>query len=914
MNIASLLLNYSLAKGSKEIGDLLDVGKILEEVSLKRHIEEMFERLNEFSEFVRKNKFSLPTEISLHELLKDLVKAILIHDLGKIVYKFQDALARNIFRSYKKYPESIGKILEFLKDTKDIEPFECTRHEILSLVWSVVLLTNDEHDKKIRTVILLHHYNDYYLKDKTITRMLRDSRKVESDIEMYADFLLKNKEIIKEFLNRLLDYFSRKNADKEFIVEAIREIKENMQEGFDRLEVFRESIKKGFDPDKYCKLYNVPQEINILIERKDKDFIFFLILLGMLRRCDYAASGHIYVEGLLDLKKLCDEVLDTIKYVAENRWKVKFDEIWQYKLLKELKLCRGSIPSKLVIVAPTGSGKTELALMWFCELKRKLLYTLPLRVALNDLYRRLREEYFGTNKDKLGILHSTSFIEYLRQYSGRREHISIDHLVTAARLLSNPANLSTPDQILLTSLNYYGSDKILATYPFASIVIDEIQTYSPEMAAIICKTLEIIDAFNGAFLVITATYPPYFEEFFKRLEAEIIDVANLTIKNEVKNYGIKRHKIKLEEKNLFVYLKQSEPQIDEDAYNNMKKYIRTWHNEGKKAIFVVVNNVSKAIKLYCELKGDKNISSELNFKIYLLHSRLLEKEKSARIESIKEDLKRGKHVIVVATQVIEASVDLDFDAMVTELSTIDSQVQRWGRVHRNRGRDYTGKTPNIVIFGDPEGPDRGSSVIYDREVLKATLEVLREYDEQILSYEEERKMINDVFEKKIEGTNQTIREYYKNQIEDLLAKLRYFTVEKKSEAQRLFRRIAGETCVFPELMLRSSDKLEKSLGKILIRHEIRTWGDVLEELAEVLREYGLSGRQAIWKLREMMYKYSINVPIFLLRSILTRVSKRLFKGTCLIIICDEEKLSKLEELGIDILSKEIEESLLIRLY
>jgi len=55
-------------------------------------------------------------------------------------------------------------------------------------------------------------------------------------------------------------------------------------------------------------------------------------------------------------------------------------------------------------------------------------------------------------------------------------------------------------------------------------------------------------------------------------------------------------------------------------------------------------------------------------------------------------------VILVATQVVEASVDADFDFMVTEISPIDSQIQRWGRVFRSRDDEYTAKSPNIVIF------------------------------------------------------------------------------------------------------------------------------------------------------------------------------------------------------------------------
>ena len=87
-------------------------------------------------------------------------------------------------------------------------------------------------------------------------------------------------------------------------------------------------------------------------------------------------------------------------------------------------------------------------------------------------------------------------------------------MLTSARMLSSPVLLTTPDQTLLTSLNYFGSDKVISTYPFSSVVIDEIQTYDEEMAAIIIKTLGIINNLKGNVLVMTATLPPYFTSFF----------------------------------------------------------------------------------------------------------------------------------------------------------------------------------------------------------------------------------------------------------------------------------------------------------------------------------------------------------------------------------------------------------------
>jgi len=80
-------------------------------------------------------------------------------------------------------------------------------------------------------------------------------------------------------------------------------------------------------------------------------------------------------------------------------------------------------------------------------------------------------------------------------------------------------------------------------------------------------------------------------------------------------------------------------------------------------------------------------------------------------------------LILVATQIVEASVDVDFDILITEISPIDSQIQRWGRVWRNREEDYKGE-PNVYIFIEIE-KDLGTKAIYDKKSLLKTIGILK---------------------------------------------------------------------------------------------------------------------------------------------------------------------------------------------
>ena len=886
---AELLLDSLLAKSA-----------ITKRPLLKEHIVDTLNMAIKLIEFINKNNLDYKLMVDKELLLRCLVKSLVLHDLGKISYKFQKRIVKKTDVNKKILEEFLGK-------TKRIS----IRHEILSLIWSVIFLDDDKLNRIVRTAILLHHYNDYFVEDKSFIRIIYDPRARNKDALLkYIDFLVAKENLIKGFLEKLIDYIgSEINKHKEYsddikkiVKSVLTELKGKISDGFRKLKQLKKSIEEGVDVARFCKMYEPPHRVEYS-EEINKDFRFFLLLLGTLRRCDYAASAHVDIEFLdLALRDFYDYVFNEMNRIAKEQWGLNngIKDSWQFKLLNRI----GTI-ERLILVAPTGSGKTEFAILWASNLREKLAYTLPLRVALNDLYNRFKGYAKKPRyEDKIGLLHSTSFIEYLREKEEKT--IRIEEKITITRLLSNFMNLSTPDQILLTSLNYFGSDKIISMYPLMCIIIDEIQTYTPEMAAIICKTLQLVKYMGGAFLIITATYPPYFRKFFDGLCEKSIDINEFKGKidgAEVKNYNIKRHKIWVIDMELFKYSNGLQP--DENTYNYLKRHIKQWFSNGRTKILIIVNNVSKAIVLYKKLKKDIN-----DAEIYLLHSRLLEKIKSNTIEGIKEAIEREKRIILVTTQVVEASVDLDFDCMITELSPIDSQIQRWGRVHRNRESSYSDETPNVIIF---KSFDRGTCAIYDKRVIEATWEILKKYNNELLGYEEEREIIEETFNVKL--NEKTLRELYEEEIESLLRDLEYFTVEKKSEAQRLFRQIVGETIVFPEIMLESSDPMEKELGDTLIllineKREI-TWQEIYNKYRELhCKELKDEDK---WKIKKIMYNYSINVPIFLLNKLRhEKIMKNItyWGGLKIVLISDIDKLRILMELGLDSLFEKHEEILL----
>jgi len=789
---------------------------------LKDHIFETLRRAKRLKEFVDANGKSITCEqLKDGEFFKALATALILHDLGKIDYEFQ-------MRVHSKDSEEWKELEEFLK------PLQINiRHEILSSIWASVLLDNSEWNAKIRTAVLLHHYNEYFVNEKDIMEIVQSYFEgVKSYLEFLTERWDKIREFLDDFLNAVNDEF-----DDDFIKSAVSEIRNNIN---GRVRDLLEKIENREDDiSEFAEFYRIDNE---------KPEYGFLLFLGCLRRCDYSASGGVDLERIIDMEDVYTELKEKIR----NR--IKSKSLWQEDFLKEID------PLKpIVLVAPTGAGKTELALLWAEKNKRKLIYTLPLRVALNDLFLRFREandSYF--KKEFVDVLHSTAFIEYLEEERTPRS-LDIEKQLTASKLLSSPILLTTPDQVFLTSLNYYGSDKVLAVYPLSSIVIDEIQTYDEEMASIIVKTLEVVRDIGGTVLVMTATFPPYFEPFLRDLGFDFRELEN--IKEKVKNYNIKRHKIKVVNKPLTKYESKSVVVEESEEFNEWLDNFRDRNT------FIVVNNVSKAIAIYDWLrdwlKGKGYDEENIKHGLYLLHSRLIEKEKSRRIRSIKKQLEKGERVIVVATQIIEASVDLDFDAMITEVSTIDSQIQRWGRVYRNRDENYSGDDPNVIVFTQL---DKGTLAVYrDKKVLEKTIDVLKDYEGMLLGYEEERRMVSEVFDRGVEsyGEKVKLKDLYIEEIRKNLEFLKYFTVEKKSQAQRLFRRIAGIQVVIPEIMRYFGDDLERRFAEIVEDADSskKTWNEIINELRDVLPK-DIDKAEIKWWFKKILYEYSVNIPIF----------------------------------------------------
>ncbi|EES50580.1 CRISPR-associated helicase/endonuclease Cas3 [Clostridium botulinum] len=516
----------------------------------------------------------------------------------------------------------------------------------------------------------------------------------------------------------------------------------------------------------------VLDDYSILNHEEYKIASKFIMTKGLLNKIDYAASSNVKIEiSPGNLEELTKKSLEPYK----------INELQQY--MKE------NSQENLIIKASTGIGKTEGALMWIGN--NKGFFTLPLRVSINSIYDRVASK-IKYGKDRTGLLHSNSASEYMK----RNEKGTIDKkYLDTTKQLSLPLTICTLDQLIGFIFKYEGFELKLATLSYSKVIIDEIQMYSSEMIAYLIIALRDIVKVGGKFAIVTATFPPIFEHFMNY--AGIVKNVDYKIPTKAflkKNNGqvMLRHKVKVWEDDI-------------DA-----KFI--YENYKNKKVLVIVNTVKAAQKLYENLEKYDDIKND----IFMFHSRYTQEDRAKKEITIFENgqLKNKFSGIWITTQVVEASLDIDFDVLYTELSDISGLLQRMGRVYRNRILDTDKVNINVFVGGNklPSGIHDNMSnyeSIIDIDIFNKSKEAILKYDGLKLDEEEKMLLVEDVYSVK----NLKESKYFSN-IKDTINIYNDLIPYdlKKNEAK--LRNISSETVIPEDVYKNNKEEIKKILDDI----------------------------------------------------------------------------------------------------
>lgn len=620
------------------------------------------------------------------------------------------------------YAKSINENISIKEHTQMVLD---SYHELLKLKNKYF---NDELNKMIETSIKYHdigkvntifqekmrrHYNSDEVPHGYLSALTIRLKDLDPAIKEFKHF--------KTIINAVY-YHHRRSIYNE------KEIENFAKNHFEKqLEYYLESQYPGVRYDNLNRIYT--RDLSSPITKLE-EWIEFVIVKGILNRCDWSASGNLAIE-------------------IEAEQSMKDNILKRFDLNSVQKFMMENYNENVAIVASTGAGKTEAALLWLND--EKGFFTLPMKVSANAIYQRIKEHYLLPidNQNKVAILHGDCY----KLYDNNDNDLANYH---NARNLAYPLTVCTIDQIFKFAYKALGTEHLLATLKYSKVIIDELQAYSPDMLATIITALKYIHKIGGKFAIITATLPQFI--------LDELSTCNIKYKRFIGNID-NRHKIMI---------------YEDDMLNDLDNILED--AKTKKAL-VICNTVNSAQKLYIKL-----LELDSNTEIHLLHSRYTKKHRQILEDDVIEFSKSNRTGICISTQIVEASLDIDFDVLYTYLSSIDSLIQRMGRVYRKRENSNQLVNVHIYTFKD------GIGCVYDKIIYERTLDVLKDYHNQMFLEEEKIKCMDRVYDRKELEKTKYMKIY--NEKMEYLSNLIALQVEK-SEVDNKFRNI-NSIFILPE--------------------------------------------------------------------------------------------------------------------
>lgn len=500
----------------------------------------------------------------------------------------------------------------------------------------------------------------------------------------------------------------------------------------------------------------------------DKQKQYAVLLKGLLHKCDYSASANIPCE------KKNDFLLESIEDWRSGKF--------QYNTLQEF--CIANRNENIMVTAPTGMGKTEAGLLWCGD--NKCFFVLPLKTAINAMFDRIKKlandvEAEDVYKSRVALVHSDMKSYYLKDANDKDTDYDFDY-EEVSRQFCLPVTVCTPDQIFDFVLKYPGYEYKLAISSYSKFIIDEIQMYSPDILAAIIYAIKMIHIMGGKVAVLTATLPPFVKEELLKIFGDDVQLADFS------SEGILRHNVKVFD--------------DKLETDDVIEIVNETNSDTVKKYLVVCNTVKTANRIYREF-SESNIDAEINlFHANFIKKDRMKKEKEIMKASEKELNEMTKPEIWISTSVVEASLDIDFDILITELSDLFSLFQRFGRTNRKGKKDFSNY--NCYVFTELQ--DRADSFI-DKDIHNLSKDAIVTV-EGVLTEQDKNSLIEKYLSvEKVQDTDyyKDYCKFFKNYEDEY-----DYLNSSKDSLRNIDRMDAIPKCVYDE----NIDLINKNLEKI----------------------------------------------------------------------------------------------------
>jgi CRISPR-associated endonuclease/helicase Cas3 len=436
------------------------------------------------------------------------------------------------------------------------------------------------------------------------------------------------------------------------------------------------------------------------------------------------------------------------------------------KALEEAVFAR--VPAGLAVIeAPMGEGKTEAALyLAACWNRRGAYIALPTQATSNQMHGRYQAFLARTDPRRAPrLVHGMAWLldEVTPEEGARTEGIdneerllSREWFANAKRALLASDGVGTVDQVLMAALNVKHGFLRFLGLTTKTLIIDEVHAYDVYMTTLMKTLLQWCRALDIPVILLSATLS-------RRQKQELAEAYGgpgalpklstdasqepyplLTFVPREGNSFVKE--AASEESRRRTVLLQRHPGVLHEAAETARLAQEAVAGGG--CACVLANTVKAAQAIFQELVALRRTGQLPRTKLYLFHARYRAEKRQERENTIvarfgkKAGKSRPRRAIVVGTQVLEQSLDIDFDVMLSQIAPIDLLLQRCGRLHRHAPVTRPANQPAVLHLLLPldngEPPDfKGMGVkrvetkkgvewrgVYDQATLLRTLALL----------------------------------------------------------------------------------------------------------------------------------------------------------------------------------------------
>ena len=591
---------------------------------------------------------------------------VLLHDIGKINDNFQYDLMQN---------KSVGP-----------RPDSCfgTRHSLLGAIIFIILHTDliyqsefSPGNKEMLCVLLflfsnsiLRHHGK--LNNGTNIRYGPDEI---AEAELYLNHINFSSKLKGPELKALFEYFSSRK---------IREYREQFlsSDPYDAHLLLKLNYGLLTSADFYATT-----EYTMGIKATE----FGTISVDLRNKFETGVSSIPYNRELdLSIDELINSgPMDLLEVNRENQSRLR--QMISAEVLTSL---RGNMNSRVFYLeAPTGGGKTNLSLLVARELLRcpdkvkKIFYVFPLITIITQTAKFLRDS-IGLDPSEMTEIHSRAlhFFDEAEDNYGAKMKNYLDYL-----FINYPITLLSHVRFFaLTNDNDKESLYILPRLANSLVIIDELQSYNPEMWDKINYIItNFAEKFNIRFLLMSATLPKISQLSTLEKTSAGAAVVDLLVNKSLyfKNPNFAGRVI------------FSGKYLDLDVSENLSDLLAAVIEEGE--YYYKNHRSARVIVEFVTIKRAHNFFdiclSDPNFDAYqkfILTSTILETRKREIIDYIKSGTNANKRVLLITTQVIEAGVDIDMDIGFKDIAIPDAEEQLAGRINRNAGK----KDSTLFLF------------------------------------------------------------------------------------------------------------------------------------------------------------------------------------------------------------------------